>query len=61
METNNEISQNLRVVFREEFMGPEIIIGEKFPRFGKIFTPETKLCKSTVTLATVFSYIGYAI
>ena len=28
METANEIS---RVVLREEFMGPEMIIGEKFP------------------------------
>ena len=35
----NEISLNVRIVFREEFMGPEMIIGEKFPRFGKIFTP----------------------
>ena len=33
-------SRNLRVIFREEFMGTEMIIGEKFPRFGKIFTPD---------------------
>ena len=37
--TTNEISQNLRVVSREEFTCPEMIIGEKFPRFGKIFIP----------------------
>ena len=40
METTNEISRNLRFVFREEFMGQEMIIGEKFPRFGEIFTPD---------------------
>ena len=40
-ETTNEIGQNLR----KEFMGPEMIIREKFPRFGKIFTPGYR-CRS---------------
>ena len=44
METTNEISRNLRVVFWEKFMDPEMIIGEKFPTFGKIFTPA---CENT--------------
>ena len=52
MKTTNEISRNLRVVFWEEFMGPEMIIGEKFPRFGKIFTPGSASPETGATQST---------
>ena len=51
VETTNEISRNLGVIFQEEFMGQEMIIGEKFQDLGKYSPlPDTDILVQQVVL-----------